>query len=133
MAALLMVGMTTFAQEGKPMRQGDTKRERMTPEQREQQQLKKMSADLNLDAAQQKELEKILADGSKHREEQRQDMKDERDKKRAENDKFREEQDAKITKLLRADQKEKWAKMKEEQKARMEQRKQKRDNAPKPE
>lgn len=60
-AALLVVTMTGFAQEkqGRPER---AKMDQMTPEQRNQLHLKKMTLDLDLNAAQQKEMSKIIAE-----------------------------------------------------------------------
>lgn len=65
--ALLVVGMTSFAQErkAKPER---AKMEQLTPEQRDQLQLKKMTLDLDLNASQQKEMSKIIAEQSAKRE-----------------------------------------------------------------
>ena len=58
-AALLFVGITSFAQDGdgemdqKPMRE---QRERLTPEQRNERQLKKLTSELTLDAKQQEQV-----------------------------------------------------------------------------
>lgn len=58
-AVLVMIGMTSFAQEAKPMavKQG------MTSEQKSDVQLKRLMVELNLDANQQKEMQAILTDG----------------------------------------------------------------------
>ena len=63
--ALLVVGLTTFAQEkGK---RGDFKE--MTPEQRTEMQVKKMTKDLDLNEKQQKEVKELLASQKEDRSE----------------------------------------------------------------
>ena len=65
--ALLVVGMTSFAQE----RKATTERaqmEQMTLEQRNQLHLKKMTLELDLNASQQKEMSKVIAEQSAKRE-----------------------------------------------------------------
>ncbi|TDE29796.1 hypothetical protein E0I61_07405 [Flavobacterium ranwuense] len=66
-AALLIVGMTSFAQE-KKARPERTQMEQLTPEQRNQLQLKKMTLELDLNASQQKEMSTIIAEQSAKRE-----------------------------------------------------------------
>nr|WP_315231880.1 hypothetical protein [uncultured Flavobacterium sp.] len=66
-AALLVVGMTSFAQE-KKARPERAKMEQMTPEQRNQLHLKKMTLELDLNVSQQKEMSKIIAEQSAKRE-----------------------------------------------------------------
>ena len=66
-AALLVVGMTSFAQE-KKARPERAKMEQMTPEQRNQLHLKKMTLELDLNASQQKEMSKVIAEQSAKRE-----------------------------------------------------------------
>jgi Spy/CpxP family protein refolding chaperone len=65
--ALLVVGMTSFAQE-KKARPENAKMEQLTPEQRNQLHLKKMTLELDLNASQQKEMSKIIAEQSAKRE-----------------------------------------------------------------
>ena len=65
--ALLVVGMTSFAQERKA-RPERAQMEQMTPEQRNQLHLKKMTLELDLNASQQKEMSKIIAEQSTKRE-----------------------------------------------------------------
>ncbi|MFV5703454.1 hypothetical protein ACM55F_16425 [Flavobacterium sp. XS2P12] len=65
--ALLVVGMTSFAQERKA-RPERAQMEQMTPEQRNQLHLKKMTLELDLNASQQKEMSKIIAEQSAKRE-----------------------------------------------------------------
>jgi protein CpxP len=59
--ALLMVGMTIFAQERNRRLQGN-EMEQFTPEQRSQLQLKKMTLNLDLNESQQKEIKAFIAD-----------------------------------------------------------------------
>lgn len=68
MAALLFVGMTGFAQERKKIHSDKAGMEQLTPEQRNQLHLKKMTLDLDLNATQQKEISKIIAEQSSNRE-----------------------------------------------------------------
>ncbi|MFV8368196.1 hypothetical protein [Flavobacterium sp. LB2R40] len=65
--ALLVVGMTSFAQERKA-RPERAKMEQMTLEQKNQLHLKKMTLELDLNASQQKEISKIIAEQSTKRE-----------------------------------------------------------------
>ena len=59
-AAMLFVGLASFAQDmdQKPARD---QKERMTPEQRNEKHLKKMTSELNLDANQQTQIKQLLA------------------------------------------------------------------------
>ncbi|WP_228012013.1 hypothetical protein [Flavobacterium hungaricum] len=54
-AALLFVGIASFAQE---------RRERLTPEQRNEKQLQKLTSELSLDANQQTQVKQLLAERS---------------------------------------------------------------------
>ena len=75
-AALLVVGMTSFAQDKKQMgRHHRDEMEKFTPEQRNQLMLKKMTLELNLNASQQKEMSKIIAENSAKREARMKEMK----------------------------------------------------------
>ncbi|RTY86544.1 hypothetical protein [Flavobacterium sp. RSP15] len=65
--ALLVVGMTSFAQE-KEVRPARAQMGQLTPDQRNQLQLKKMTLELDLNASQQKEMRTILAEQSTKRE-----------------------------------------------------------------
>lgn len=119
-AALLMVGMTTFAQEGKPMRNAD-QRDQMTPEQRNQLQLKKLTYELGLDANQQAEMARIITERSAKREALTEAMKakgekptaDERFNRQNEMLDYNIAEKAKIQKLLSKEQFAKWEQMKE--------------------
>jgi len=63
-AALLVISISTFAQEQtQPDKKGNKgQRERMSPEQRNQALLERMTAELNLDANQQEQIKPILAE-----------------------------------------------------------------------
>jgi hypothetical protein len=76
-AALLVVGMTSFAQNKKEMgpRHHRDEMEKFTPEQRNQLMLKKMTLELDLNASQQKEMGKIIAEKSAKREARMKEMK----------------------------------------------------------
>lgn len=124
--ALLMVGMTVVAQEGKPLQA--IKQKEMSSEEREQNQLKKLTSELNLDAKQQKEMAEVLNERSAKRDAMIAERKankergtkptaEERKERRSDMDAFRAEQDAKIRKILTNEQAAKWEKLKAEQKA----------------
>lgn len=68
--ALLMVGVTSFAQERKP-RKDRSEMEQLSPEQKNELQLKKMTLDLNLNEKQQKEMSAIIAETNAKREAQK--------------------------------------------------------------
>lgn len=126
-AALLSVGVASFAQDG------DHKREKLTPEQRNEKQLQKLTTDLSLDANQQAQVKQLLAERSAKVEkfkEARQakkdsDVKPTMDEKKA----FRKElmaekdaNDAKMKGILNADQYKKWKTIQEENKDKMRER-----------
>lgn len=131
-AALFVVGLTTFAQEkGK---RGDFKE--MTPEQRTEMQVKKMTTDLDLNEKQQKEVKELLNSQKEDRSEmmeKRKEMKETAEKatkeQRAEMkskmDKKKEVVDAKMKTILTGDQYKKWETMKETRKEKMGDRKEK--------
>ena len=124
-AALLVVGMTSFAQERKA-RPERAQMEQMTPEQRNQLHLKKMTLELDLNASQQKEMSKIIAEQSAKREARMTERKASKDsvKKQltadelfAKKSKMLDEQivmKERIKKILSADQYKKWDDMKGE-------------------
>lgn len=60
---LLVVGLSTYAQEQKDSKK-EPKREQLTPEQKNKLRLKKLTLDLNLNATQQKEMGKLMAEES---------------------------------------------------------------------
>ena len=123
-AALLFVGITSFAQEAdqKPAREP---RERLTPEQRNEKQLKKITSELNLDTNQQAQVKQLLADRSAKAEqlrEARQAKKDNNVKPTAAEREALKKQimdekdanDAKMKAILNADQYKKWTSIQEE-------------------
>lgn len=125
-AALLMFGMTSFAQEGKPMKTVE-QREQLTTEQRNEMQLKRMAAELNLDANQQQEMLRIIQDRSAKREMAQKERAEKKQngekptaedlqKRRAEMQEYNEAEKAKIKKLLTAEQFTKWEQMNAERK-----------------
>ena len=68
-AALLVAGMTTYAQEKKetPNR---AKMERMTPEERQERQVKRLTTELTLNAQQQEQVKQLLASQTVNRQNQ---------------------------------------------------------------
>lgn len=69
-AALLVIGFSSFAQDQNQSekRSNKNQRERLSPEQRSQAQLDKMTTELNLDAKQQEQIKPILAEQTAKRE-----------------------------------------------------------------
>jgi hypothetical protein len=80
-AALLVVGMTSFAQDKKEIekRHHRAEMEKFTPDQRNQLMIKKMTLELDLNASQQKEMGKIIAEKSAKREARMKEMKANKD------------------------------------------------------
>lgn len=120
-AALLVVGMTSFAQERKA-RTERAKMEQMTPEQRNQLHLKKMTLELDLNTSQQKEMSKVIAEQSAKREARIKEMKANKDSNSkptsdemfARKNRMLDEQIAmkeRMKKILSADQYKKWDEM----------------------
>ncbi|MEP6806831.1 MAG: hypothetical protein ABI892_20050 [Flavobacterium sp.] len=125
-AALLFVGLASFAQDAdqKPAREP---REKLTPEQRNEKHLQKLTTDLNLDANQQVPVKQLLAEKSAKAEKfkaERKDRKDSNVKPTAvEREAFKnqmiaekEANDAKMKGILNADQYKKWTSIQEENK-----------------
>jgi protein CpxP len=137
-AALLFVGMVSFAQDADQT--SKPQREKLTPEQRNDKQLKKLTSELNLDASQQTQVKQLLADRSAKAQsfkEARQAKKDSNMKPTAEEKAaFRkqmtdevEANDAKMKSILKADQYTKWKAIQEDNKEKFkEKRKERRDN-----
>jgi len=128
-AAMLFVGVASFAQDAdqKPSREH---KERMTPEQRNEKQLQKMTTELSLDANQQAQVKQLLADRSAKAEkfkEARKEKKDSNTKPTAEERAAFKKQmedevaanDAKMKSILKADQYTKWKTLQEEKKDKM--------------
>ena len=128
-AALLFVGVASFAQDTDTNTTQDHKehRERMTPEQRNEKQLKKLTSELSLDANQQAQVKQLLSERSAKAEkfrEARQANKDSNVKPTtAEREAFKKEMmaekdanDAKMKGILTADQYTKWKTIQEQNK-----------------
>lgn len=142
-AALLIVGMTTFAQEKpqRPERGGRAGMEKFTPEQRNQLRIKKLTLELDLTSSQQKEMGKILAEADSKREAARAERKTRKDSTQrptvderfAMANKMLDEKIAfkeKVKKVLNPEQMDKWEKMQQHKKSAMENRKQHNDRKP---
>lgn len=128
-AAILIVGMTSFAQESKekPKR---TQMEQLTPEQRNQLRLKRLTLDLDLNATQQKEISKIIAEQSAKKEAamaERKAIKDDGkkltpDERFAKQNKMLDEKiamKARMKNILNPEQFEKWDKIKKDEQGSM--------------
>jgi hypothetical protein len=126
-AALLVVGISVFAQDRKEMRNkhDGSGMEKISPEQRNQLMLKKMTLDLDLNAKQQEQVKQIIAEKSSKREAMKVErMAKKEDEKRPTSDerfemknKMLDEQIAmqnKMKTILSPEQFEKWKSMKEE-------------------
>eukprot|EP00388_Colpodella_angusta_P000770 GDKJ01002680.1.p2 GENE.GDKJ01002680.1~~GDKJ01002680.1.p2 ORF type:complete len:138 (-),score=29.39 GDKJ01002680.1:342-755(-) len=81
MAALLVVGMTAFAQEKEGKREG---REKLTTEQKVDHQVKKLHNDLNLNDKQTEQVKALVTKQVQKREEKRKEIQESKDKKREE-------------------------------------------------
>jgi protein CpxP len=125
-AALLFVGIASFAQEAdqKPAREP---RERLSPEQRNEKKLKKLTSELNLDTNQQAQVKQLLADRSAKAEKFNEDRKSKKENGTSQTteDKvaFRKQMldeqaanDAKMKSILNADQYKKWTSIQDENK-----------------
>jgi len=114
LVALLVVGLATFAQERKE-RPSRAEMEKMSPEQRNELHLKKMTSELDLNAKQQEQISQIISEKSTKREA----MKTERKNKMLEEKK---EMDEKMKKILTPEQYEKWNANKEKRRGQMKER-----------
>ena len=128
--ALLLVGMTGFAQEKISKEDRKARRTEMTklsPEQKNQLRLKELTLELDLNASQQKEMAKIIAEQQTKREAMKVEMKAKRDttkkptsdelfvmKNKMLDDKIAEKQ--RLKKVLTPEQLEKWDNLKKERK-----------------
>jgi hypothetical protein len=123
-AALLFVGVASFAQEADQKTTREP-REKLTPEQRNEKQLKKITSELNLDANQQTQVKQLLAERSAKADKLREERKDRKDSNTkptaAEKEAFKNElkaekeaNDAKMKSILNADQYKKWTAIQEE-------------------
>lgn len=144
MVAFLVVGLTAFAQENKM----DRKRadmEKLTPEQRNQLAVKKMTLELGLNDSQQKEMSKIITEQSAKREAAMAERKanDEKGVKPTADERFARESkrldeqmalQERVKKILSPEQFKKWEQLKADRKEKMQERREKRgDKVPKPE
>lgn len=122
-AAFLFVGIASFAQEADQTVQ--PQRERLTPEQRNDRQLKKLTSELNLDANQQTQIKQLLTDRSANAEKFREDRKSRKDngtkptteEKAAFKKQIMDEKtanDTKMKSILNADQYKKWTSIQDE-------------------
>ncbi|MFV5695986.1 hypothetical protein ACM55G_11175 [Flavobacterium sp. LB3P122] len=120
-AALLVVGMTSFAQDKKE-RPARAEMEKLTPEQRNELMLKKMTLDLDLNAKQQEQMKQVIAEQTAKREVMRAERKANQEKNNGDNFDMRtkrmDEQIAmknKMKSILSVEQFEKWNTEKEKQ------------------
>jgi biopolymer transport protein ExbB/TolQ len=115
--ALLIVGITAFAQEKEGLR---AKKEKLTTEQKVDFQVKKLSKDLNLTVEQTKSVQDLVTNQVKKREAKRAEMKEIKEKKLAEMKAEMEKEQAAVSadmkKILTPEQFAKWGKIREEKK-----------------
>lgn len=122
-AALLFVGIVSFAQDINQKPERD-QREKLTPEQRNEKRLQKLTADLSLDTKQQEQVKQLLAERSAKAEKFRNARKDSKTKPTAaEREAFKKQMetekaanDAKMKAILNADQYTKWTALKKDYK-----------------
>jgi hypothetical protein len=125
-AALLVVGLSASAQDKMEKRPDRAEMEKLTPEQRNQLTLKKMTLDLDLTAQQQEQIKPIIEEQSAKREAMRAARKANQEQPTTEEraamkNKMLDEQIAmkdKMKNMLSAEQFEKWNAMKEKQRQR---------------
>ena len=134
LAVLLLVGVAIFAQENRKPGSKRAEMEKMTPEQRSELRLKRMSTILNLTEKQQKEIAPILEEQQQKREKALADFKAMKEKgakpsaeERAERAKQRDDDQKamteKLQKILTPEQMKKWEEKKERNKERMREKK----------
>ncbi|WP_447634947.1 hypothetical protein [Flavobacterium microcysteis] len=125
--AVLMIGMTSFAQE-KPVgkRMDKAKTEKLTPEQRNEQHLKKLTKDLGLNDSQQKQMATLLSEQSAKRESKKAEREKLMQAKRAERNEEMKAFDTKIKAILTPDQSKKWDEMKAEKREKVKEKVQER-------
>jgi protein CpxP len=132
--ALLVVGLTTFAQ-GKSGKRGDV--EKLTPEQKTEKQVERLTKDLNLNATQAKQVKELFVKAVEEREAKRIEMEKRRaegtkptpEEREAMKAKMAEKQEAikvEMKKILTADQYVKWEAKKGERKEKHADRKEER-------
>ncbi len=133
-AALLFIGIASFAQDTDMDQKSNSEpRERLTPEQRNEKHLKKLTSELNLDPKQQEQVKQLLAEKSAKAEKFKEARKDQKetgtkltaDQKKALKDGMvaeKEANDAKMKGILTADQYTKWKANQDENKDKMRER-----------
>lgn len=137
-AALLVVGLTTYAQEKEGRRAG---REKLTSEQKVDLQVKKMTKDLDLNEKQTKDVRALVTKQVEKREAKRKEMEDFKTKKREDlKAQMKAEKEAvsiEMKKILTTEQYAKWEKNRDEKienfKEKMSERKEKRKSQALPE
>jgi protein CpxP len=113
--AVLMIGMASFAQEKPVVKKMDrAKMERLTPEQRNEQHLKKLTTDLGLNESQQKQMAALLSEQSAKREAKKAEREKLMQAKRTERNEEMKAFDTKVKAILTPDQSKKWDEMKAE-------------------
>lgn len=114
--AIMMIGMSSFAQESSrsEKRAERAKMEKLTPEQRNEKHLKKLTTDLGLDSSQQQKMGTILAGQSKKREAKKAEREKEMKADRSEREKEMAANDAKVKAILTPEQYTKWEQLKAE-------------------
>lgn len=133
---LLAVGFSAFAQEEK-LQQQKTDVERLSPEQRNQLHLKKLTLELGLNESQQKEMGVLISEQSSKRAKEMAERKENREKgiKPSADEQFKrknQRMDAeiamktKVKKILTPEQYKNWEKMRNENKEKMEEKMEKR-------
>ncbi|TDD94425.1 hypothetical protein [Flavobacterium cellulosilyticum] len=137
-AALLVVSVSTFAQESTGMKNksDNGSREMRSPEERNEARLKKMTADLNLDANQQAQIKLIITEQTSKMEAMRAERmankdnakpsKEDREAMRAKRNEEKTEMDNRIKAVLNPTQFEKYKAMEEANRAKMQERMQER-------
>ncbi|TDW44279.1 hypothetical protein EV144_10928 [Flavobacterium sp. 270] len=120
-AVLLFVGIVSFAQDIN-QKTGKDQKEKLTPEQRNEKHLQKLTSELNLDKKQQEQFKQLLAERSAKAEKFRDARKDSKTKPTAEErEAFKKQMeaektanDAKVKAILNADQYTKWTALKKD-------------------
>lgn len=121
-AALLVVGITAFAQE----REARKGKERLTTEQKVDLQVKKMSTDLNLNDKQKEQIKSLVTKQVEKREQKRKELqeskKQDRAQMKAQMEANQAATSAEMKKILTPEQFTKWEKLREEKKDKMKER-----------
>ena len=120
-AALLIVGIAASAQE-KRERPERANMEKMTPEQRNERRVERMTKELNLDATQQEKLKQLYADEAKNREAQMADRKNKKGPGREMMAERMKATEGKMKEILTTEQFQKWKSSQDKMRERMQQR-----------